>query len=64
MSCLQCEHKLSEAEEESLCYLPLGIGNVDWKIAVELETVMDDVLAADTEVSIIGRLTMQFGVSG
>ena len=49
VNCLQCGHHLSEAEEEALCYLPLGTGNVDWRMAVELET-LDDVTAADTEV--------------
>ena len=43
VNCLQCGHHLSEAEEESLCYQTPSAGNVDWRMAVELE-VIDDVL--------------------
>jgi hypothetical protein len=48
VNCLQCGHHLSEAEEESLCYQTPGAGNVDWRMAVELE-VIDDVLGIDAE---------------
>jgi len=48
VNCLQCGHHLSEAEEESLCYQTPSAGNVDWRMAVELE-VIDDVLGIDAE---------------